>query len=163
MMGKVKIQPTDWVVLPLHPTPLPTLMAVAGIFWRLDLNSFTIFAHDSFNSSAVLFNYILSVLWWERWKRIPQAEFGHPLLSQPCQHQWAAAGVFWRLYLISYNFFVHVYLLNTHCSVMWMVKTQLTDWVWPPALITALPSLRGSSGYILRVVFIVFPFFCNGF
>jgi hypothetical protein len=54
-----------------------------------------------------------------------------------------------------------LFYLNMHCSVMGVVKIQPTDWVWSPALITALPSLIRSNGYITRVSFHSLPLFCN--
>ena len=63
--------------LAFYPTPPPCQhqCAAAGIFWRLDLISFAIFAHVYFTTSDKFFNRILFVTWWERQKLIPQTVF----------------------------------------------------------------------------------------
>ena len=147
------------------PPPCQHQWAAACLFWRLDLNSFTFFA-NVFLLHRIFFNYILSVPWWERWTLSPQKECGLPLPSQPCQYWEAAAGMFWGWVVSSFTFFAHVcyciwflFKLNNHCSGMKTMRTQSTDWVWSPALITAFPSLIHSSGYILRVSFHSLPLY----
>ena len=79
------------------PPPCQHQWAVACIFWRLDLNSFTFFANVSFTTSD-----IFSITYFlchdgkgeNSANRLSLASRPAP---PPCQHQWAAAGLFWRL------------------------------------------------------------------
>ena len=161
MMGKVKTQPSDWVGPPTLPHNLANINGQWHCkFWRLDLISFTIFAHVSFTTSDNFLNSILSVSWWERWKLSPQTEFGLPSHPTTLPHQWAVAGLFWRLDLISFTSFHVCFLyyiwcsfqLNTLCAMMGKVKTQPAHWVWPPTPITALSTsmrLREASKTVI--------------
>ena len=117
-------------------TAWPTSMGSGMFIWRLDINSFTFYANVSFTTSDIFFNNILSVPWWERWKLSPWTDFGLP---PPSQHQWAAACLFWGLYLNSFTFLLKFLLLHliffqwhTFCAMMGKVKTQPTNWAWPP-------------------------------
>jgi hypothetical protein len=108
-----------------HPAPSPCQhqWAAACLFWRIDLIFFTFFAHVSLNISDILFNYVLSVPWWEMWKRSPQTEFSLlPPPPPPCQHQWAVACLFWRLDLISFTFSAHVsFTMSISFSIMYFL------------------------------------------
>ena len=100
--------------LAFYPSPPPWQhqWTVGGIFWRLDLISFAIFAHVYFTTSDNFFNNILCVPWWKQWKLSPcrRSLASHPT-PPPCQHQWAAVGIFWRLDLISFAIFL-MFLLH---------------------------------------------------
>jgi hypothetical protein len=49
--------------------------------------------------------------------------------------------------------------LCTFCAMMGKVKIQPTDWVWLPTPIVALPTLRGSGRYVMRVSCLFLHFF----
>jgi hypothetical protein len=68
------------------------------------------------------------------------------------------------LHIFGSCFFYYIwdsFQLCTFCAMMGKVKTQPTDWVWPPAPIAALPTLRGSGRYVLRVSCLFLHHFCS--
>ena len=117
-----------------RPAPLPCWhqWAVAGIFWRLDKISFAIFAHVYFTTSDNFLNNILCVLWWDRQKLSPQKEFGILPHTTALPTSMGTAGIFWRLDLISFAIFAHVYFttsdkfFNNILCVSWCDRWKLS-------------------------------------
>ncbi len=130
--------------LAFYPSPPPCQhqWTVGGIFWRLDLISFAIFAHVYFTTSDKFFNRILFVTWWERQKLSPQKEFGLP----PCTTALPTSiGSDMLILKVRFNFLCHfrsclffyIWLFFRFCTFSDMtgkMKTQPTDWVWRPDL-----------------------------
>ena len=89
----------------------------------------------------------------------------------PCQHQWAAAWLFWRLDIISFIFFAHVsfttsgnffnHILSVPWWEMWQLSPQ-TEFGLPPHT-TTLPTSMGSGMIILKVRVNFLHVFCSCF
>ena len=128
--------------LAFYPTPPPCQhqCTVGGIFWRLDLFSFAIFAHIYFTTSDKFSNRILFVTWWERQNLSPQKEFSLQTCTTALPTSMGSDMLILKVRLIFLCHFrscllFYIWLFFWFCTFSDMtgkMKTQPTDWVWHP-------------------------------
>ena len=129
----------------LAPPPCQHQWAAAGIFWRLDLISFVIFAHVYFTTSDNFFNNILCAPWWDMWNLSPQKEFGILTHTTALPTSMGSGRCILKVRFIFLCHFrscllFYIWLFFRFCTFSDMtgkMKTQPTDWIWRPDLYMA--------------------------